>query len=120
MAPSHVVRWLLIFQVVVFLLASALHRDWLIAGYAHASAAVAESVIGAVLMIGAVATVVRPKSWRAIAIAVQAFALLGTLVGAAMIAIGIGPHSRADIVIHAVMLSALFLGLLAALRNRAS
>lgn len=47
----------------------------------------------------------------AIAPAALAFAFLGTLVGAFTIAVGIGPQTRADFVLHALLLLGLALGL---------
>jgi hypothetical protein len=58
----------------------------------------------------------RPSVTRSIGIAAQGFALLGTLVGVLTIAIGIGPQSAADGLLHIIMLATLFAGMLTALQ----
>jgi hypothetical protein len=55
------------------------------------------------LMTGLAASLVLPKRGRKIALAVQAIALLGMVVGAFIIAIGIGPQSIADYAFHFVV-----------------
>jgi len=103
-------------EAVIFALAALAHAGILLQGYEHWKAATAEGVIAAVLATGFLACLARPPATRSIGIAVQGFALLGTIVGAAMIAIGIGPQSAADIGLHVIMLATLFTGLAAALR----
>lgn len=51
-----------------------------------------------------------------IAIGVQSFALLGTMVGLLTIAIGVGPRTVLDLTLHTVMLLLLVSGLVAAVR----
>jgi hypothetical protein len=83
----------------------------LLTGYAHAKAATAETVIGLVLVVGLVATFVSPGASRTMAIAAQAFALLGTMVGLLTIAVGVGPRTAPDLVFHAAILAVLAFGL---------
>jgi hypothetical protein len=106
------------FEALLFLCASFVHRGILLGGYEHASAATAEGTIGLVLLLGLVAVHVRPRSARGIALGVQGFALLGTLVGVLMIAIGVGPQTRADHAFHLVLLVVLISGLAALFRSK--
>jgi hypothetical protein len=89
-------------------------------GFEHGRAAVAESVIAAVLSTGLVLTSIRPAATRGIGIAVQAFALLGTMVGLFTIAIGVGPRTVPDVVYHAAVIIVLAAGLIAAARDRSA
>jgi hypothetical protein len=75
-----------------------------------------ESVIGTVLALGLVICLLRPTATRATALAVQGFALLGTLVGVFTIAIGVGPQTLADKAFHGLLLVVLVAGLVAAWR----
>ena len=111
---------LLGFEVVLYLVPSLIHRELLIEGHQHAQAAIAETVISIVLLVGLIGTLIRPQQLRAIGLTVQAFALLGTLVGAAMIAIGVGPQSAMDLAIHALMLATLLFGIARFWRYRTS
>jgi hypothetical protein len=81
---------LLAFQAALFGAASLVHAGILLSGYEHSRAATAEGVIALVLLGGLVAGLIRPASARTVALAVQGLALLGTLVGAFTIAIGVG------------------------------
>jgi hypothetical protein len=65
----------------------------------------------AMVALGLLAGWVWPLRARAIAIGVEAFALLGTLVGAVTIAIGIGPRTVPDTVYHALLVLGLIAGL---------
>lgn len=111
MNPYGYLQGLLGFEVVLYLLPSLMHRGLLIPDHQHPQAAIAESVIAAILFVGLLGTLLRPRTIRAIGLAVQTIALLGTLVGATMIAIGVGPQSRLDIAIHTLMLATLLVGL---------
>jgi hypothetical protein len=101
-------------EVVLFVLASFAHRGILVAGYEHGKAAIAESVIAAVLAAGLIVCLVKPIATRTAALWVQCFALLGVCVGLLMIAIGVGPRTGPDLVLHALMLMTLIVGLLTA------
>ena len=106
------IRTLLIVQVALFAFAALTHFGMIGSSHRHPPAGTAESVIGTVLLIGLLSTWMTPSSIRSIAIAVQAFGLLGTLVGIATIIVGIGPRSMLDIVFHTSMTVALVTGLI--------
>jgi hypothetical protein len=109
---------ILLFEVILFALASLMHGGRLISGYEHMRAAIAEAVIAAVLAIGLLVSLARPASARRTSMFVQAFALLGVCVGLVTMAIGVGPRTKPDLALHAVMLITLILGFLVALRSR--
>jgi hypothetical protein len=110
------IRLFLLLEGASFVLAGLVHFGVLARGYEHGSAAIAESVIGAVLLIALGLTWALPASTRAVGIAAQGFGLLGTLVGAFTIAIGVGPRTMPDVVYHAAILLALAWGLIFAAR----
>src|SRR5438105_15603929 len=112
----HTVRLFLLIEGASFVVAGLVHFGVLARGYEHGSAAIAESVIGAVLLIALTLTWVLPAWTRTLGIAAQAFALLGTLVGAFTIAIGVGPRTVPDVIYHAATLLALAWGLVVAVR----
>lgn len=111
------IRLFLLLQGASFVVASLVHRGVLIEGYEHDKAAVAEAVIGAVLLGGLVLTWVREASTRTIGLSVQGFALLGTFVGLFTIAIGVGPRTAPDLAYHAAIVAALVWGLVVARRT---
>jgi hypothetical protein len=76
-------------------------------------------VIAAVLLAGLACSWLRPPWTRRAGLAVQGFALLGTLVGAFTIAIGIGPRTVPDIVYHVGLLIGLGWGLILTVRTGA-
>lgn len=110
--------WLIRFEILAFAAASLVHGGVLVDGYEHRAAHLAEAVIGVVLLAGLLIAGLRPR-WapRAIVLA-QGFALLGTLVGAFTMAIGVGPRTTLDVVYHVVMVALLAWGLRLALRWR--
>jgi hypothetical protein len=110
MAMTSLVRRLLTTEAAIFGVAALIHLGFVIDGYQHAKAATAESVIALVLIAGLVATAVAPSSSRAIGLGAQGFALLGTLVGLFTIAIGVGPRTAIDLLIHACMIGLLIFG----------
>ena len=112
------IRTFLLLESATFLSAAAFHLGVLLPGFAHGAAAIAESVIAAVLLGGLLATWIRPRAVRGIALAVQGFALVGTFVGLFTIAIGIGPRTVPDLVIHAAMVAELVAGLIVTARAR--
>lgn len=112
------IRTLLGVEAASFLLAATVHAGGLISGYEHQEAMIAESVIGAVLLGGLVMTWVRPRSMSSVAAGVQAFALLGTLVGIWTIIVGIGPRTIPDIVYHVAIVLVLIIGIWVAWRAR--
>lgn len=117
-STKQTMRALLGAEGISFLLAAAVHAGVLITGYEHREAMLAESVLGTVLLVGLAVTLVRPRSLFAVAAGVQAFALLGTLVGIWTIIVGIGPRTLPDVVYHVVIVVALVAGIVLAWRNR--
>jgi hypothetical protein len=113
----HVIRWYLSLEAAAFGGAAVVHAGVLVHGYEHSKAAAAESVIGLVLLLALFASVVATRSSRAIALASQSFALLGTLVGVFTIVIGIGPRSAFDIALHVGFVASLIAGLLLVARG---
>jgi hypothetical protein len=104
---SQITRVLLLVEGAAFALAGMVHSGMLINGYADRAASIAESTIATVLFLGSALTFVWPSRTRAISLVVQTFALLGTLLGAFVIAIGIGPRTVPDVVFHASILAVL-------------
>jgi hypothetical protein len=113
------VRLLLLVQTAVFLAAAFTHSGVLVSGYEHRQAATAESVIAAVLLLGWLASWLSPRRTRAAGLTAQAFALLGTIVGVIMVAIGVGPRTPLDIVYHLGMVVLLIFGLVVTSRSAA-
>jgi len=118
MHSASFIRPLLFFEGLAFALASAVHRGWFIPGYQHARAATPEGVIAAVLFAGLILTWVVPKRAWGIGVAVQAFAIVGTLAGVGFVLAGIGPQTVPDIVYHVAMLVVLIGGAIAFMRTR--
>ena len=109
---------ILLFEVILFALASLTHGGELFSGYEHTRAAIAEAVIAAVLALGLLVSLARPADARRTIMFVQVFALLGVCAGLVAIAVGAGPRTGPDLLLHAVMLSAVVAGFLVALRTR--
>ena len=114
---TRTIRLFLFFECVSFIAAALTHFGVLVNGYEHQKAGTAESVIGLVLLAGFVLTWIRPQLTRGIGLAVQGFALLGTLVGIFTIAIGVGPRTVPDIVYHVTIVIVLVSGLVVAARR---
>ena len=112
------IRGILVLEAAAFLAAALVHGGYLIAGYEHRQACVAEGIIAIVLLAGVACTWVRPEWTRSGGLAAQGFALLGTLVGAFTIAVGVGPRTAPDIVYHVVLLIVLGWGLAVTVRAR--
>ncbi len=110
------IRLFLLLEGLSFVLAGQVHYGTIVGGYEHPQAAIAESVIGSVLLAGLGLTWVWPERTREIGLATQGFALLGTLVGAFTIAVGVGPRTAPDIAYHLAILGALAWGLSVAVR----
>src|SRR5688572_12341455 len=110
------IRLFIFFEAAAFITAALTHFGVLVNGYGHQEAGIAETVIGSVLFVGLVLTWIRPWAARGIGLAVQGFALLGTLVGIFTIAIGVGPRTAPDIVYHIIIVIVLVSGLVMALR----
>lgn len=105
-------------EMALFAMASLVHAGILTPGFEHARATIAEGVLGAVLLLGLLALLIWPARGPIIALAVQGVALLGTLVGAFTIAVGVGPQTRGDAVFHVVLLLVLLTGILTTWRLR--
>lgn len=114
------VQVFLLVEAAGFGAAALVHAGLLAQGYEHREAAIAESVIAIVLTSGLAATVIAPVRSRAIGLAAQGFALLGTLVGIFTMAIGIGPQSAFDVALHAGFVALLITGLTVAARRAES
>lgn len=111
LAMTRLVRCFLSLEAAAFGAAALVHSGVLVRGYEHWKAATAEGAIGVVLLAGLAASVVTPRSSRAVGLAAQGFALFGTLVGIFTIAIGVGPQSTLDIALHVGFVAALTTGL---------
>lgn len=116
-SASEWIRTFMLVQAATFLLAATFHFGVLVQGYTAFQAAVPESIIASVLLMGLIATWIRPAAIRRIGLAAQGFALVGTFVGLFTIVIGIGPRTVPDIVIHAAMVAELVAGLTVAYRG---
>jgi hypothetical protein len=111
-----IIRLLLLVQVASFATAALIHFGFLLEGYRDQGAAVPESII-AIVLLGGLALSWTPGPWpRRAAIAAQVFALLGTLVGTTLIAIGVGPRTALDVAFHITFLAELIVGLTVTLR----
>jgi hypothetical protein len=110
------IRRFLLFEGASFAVAGLVHSGVLVDGYEHRQAAIAESLIAGVLLVGLGLTWVWAARTRPIGLAAQAFALLGTLVGVFTIAIGVGPRTAPDVAYHLAIVVALVCGLVVAAR----
>ncbi|MGR9393847.1 hypothetical protein ACU8OL_12725 [Rhizobium leguminosarum] len=109
---------LFLIEICLYATASLTHAGFVLEGHEHQQAMIAEAVISAVLLLGLISlNLDRPWS-RMAAISAQSFALLGTLVGAFTIAVGVGPRTTLDYITHAVMILLLVTGLAWLARNR--
>jgi hypothetical protein len=102
---------LLLLEAAAFFAASLVHSGYLVSGYEHRAARIAESVIAMVLLAGAACVWLRPAWIRKAGLAAQGFALLGTLAGVFTIVVGVGPRTVPDIVYHVVIVIVLAWGL---------
>ena len=112
------IRIFVVFEGITFAAAALTHFGVLMNGYEHRQAGIAESVIATVLFVGLILTLILHGATRGIALAVQGFALLGTLVGIVTIAIGIGPRTIPDITYHIAIVIVLVWGLVTTWRAR--
>lgn len=104
-------------EIALFACASLVHAGLLPFGEPHSRAATAEAIIAVILALGFATGLVRPSLARHAALVAQGLALLGTLVGAFTIAIGIGPQTGGDTIFHVVLVAVLVLGLWLAARS---
>jgi hypothetical protein len=110
------VRLLLGLEGLSFGLASLIHFGVLVGGHEHTGARVPEAIIAADLLLGAALTLAWTKKTGVIAGTVQLVALLGTLVGVAMIIAGFGPRTVPDVIYHTGILVVLAWGIAVSLR----
>ncbi len=113
------IRLFLLLEGASFASAALVHFGVLGEGYQHRKAGVAETVIATVLLAGLALTWLRRAWARGVGIAVQAFALLGTLVGVFTIAVGVGPRTIPDVAYHVAIVAVLVWGLVVVARHRA-
>ena len=112
------IRLFLVLEAALFLAAALIHSGHLVPGYEHRQARIAEGAIGIALLAGLACAWMRPAWTRQAGLAAQGFALLGTLIGAFTIAIGVGPRTAPDIIFHLGLLLVLAWGLAVAVRAR--
>jgi hypothetical protein len=112
---TRTIRLFLLLEGASFFLAALVHFGVIAAGYEDGAAGIAESVIGGVLLLGLALTWGMPSAARAIGLAAQGFALLGTMVGT-YLAFVVGPSTVPDRIYHVGILSALAWGLVVAAR----
>ena len=121
-APTATVlaRLFLLVEAATFVAAAAIHAGLLVEGHRHREAAIAETVI-AVILVAALTLGWMPRPWPVrLAVAAQAFALVGTLVGLFTIAVGVGPQTIPDVAYHLAILVVITAGLGAVSPARAS
>jgi uncharacterized protein YqgC (DUF456 family) len=113
-----IIRWIMIVESTAFIVAALTHFGFLFRGYAHQKAAIAETVIAAVLVFGVVASGSRPARTYGVELLTQSFALVGTLVGIFTIIVGVGPRTVPDIIYHAAIVIVLATGIGLTMRAR--
>ncbi len=106
-------QWWMVAAAIVLFVAAAIHFGAFGAAYAHERARIPETVIGIVLLAGALAASV-PGWGGSAAFVALVFGLLGVVLGIVLVFIGVGPHSTLDYALHALMLVLLVAGLFAA------
>ncbi|MGH9161449.1 MAG: hypothetical protein ACRD2X_15900 [Vicinamibacteraceae bacterium] len=97
---TRTIQLFLLSEGIIFFAAALVHAGSLLAGYEHREARIAEIVIALVLLAGLALSWIQPRWTRAAGLGVQAFALLGTLVGVFTIVIGVGPRTAPDVLYH--------------------
>jgi len=117
MTTQQMVRVILLIEAVAFLIAGAIHSGLFVFIDTHRQAAIAESIIGIVLLIGFGLSWVWSAQTRLIGLVAQTFAAFGTMVGLFTIAVGVGPRSVGDIVFHLAILAVLGWGIIVTARS---
>lgn len=107
------VRGLLLVEAVSLFVAAALHAGLVIPG-PFDDAAIYEATIALVVLAGLAVTYLRPAWTRGVALATQAFALLGAFVGLFAVVSALGPNSPLDVVYHVGLIGVLTAGLVVA------
>lgn len=113
-------RGLLATEAAAFAAAALVHSGVIIGGFEDPAAATAESIIGLVLVGGALLAWSRPSWTRRVALAVQGFALAGSLIGLYLAVRGVGPNTVPDLVFHVGIVVTLVVGLILAARPPSS
>jgi hypothetical protein len=108
---TQMIRLFLLVESATFFLAALIHMGFLIVGFAHRNASIAESVIAAVLFGGLLLTLFIREWARNVGIVVQSFALMGTLVGIFTIIVGVGPRTVPDVLYHIAIVLVLAVGI---------
>jgi hypothetical protein len=103
-------------EALAFFAAALVHSGYLVPGYRHGAARIAETVLALALLAGLALGMARPPLARTAGLAAQIFALLGTLVGIFTMIVGVGPQSTPDVIYHLVMVALLGWGLAAIAR----
>jgi hypothetical protein len=110
------IRRYLTVEALAFFAAALIHAGYLVPGYQHRAARIAETVLALALLAGLAVGMARPALARTAGLAAQCFALLGTLVGIFTMIVGVGPQSTPDVVYHLAMVALLGWGLAAIAR----
>ena len=87
------IRRYLTVEALAFFAAALVHSGYLVPGYQHRAARIAETVLALALVAGLAVGLARPALARTAGLAAQGFALLGTLVGIFTMIVGVGPQS---------------------------
>jgi hypothetical protein len=107
---------LMFVEAIAFFIASAIHSGALIDASVDPAANVAEGIIGAVLLLAAIVTTVRPSWTRVVGVLAQGFGLLGSLIGLYLAIRGVGPNTVPDVIFHVAIVAMLAIGVVAAFR----
>jgi hypothetical protein len=102
-------------EAAAFAAAALVHSGVIIGGFEDPAAATAESIIGLVLVGGAMLAWSRPTWTRRIAVSAQGFALAGSIIGL-YLNLAVGPGTVPDLVFHAGIVITLVIGLGLAVR----
>ncbi len=102
---------LMLVEAAMFAVAAVVHSGRVVAGFAHRRARIAETVIGLVLLAGALLSWVLPAQAGSVQLAAQGFALAGTTIGLFTVIVGVGPRTVPDVLYHVAMLAVLAAGL---------
>jgi hypothetical protein len=106
---TSIIQIFLAIQTAVFAFAAGAHFG-VVGNRDDPAAGTAESVIAIVLVTGLLLSLVNPALTRTYALAVQGFALLGTMVGFTLV-LTVGPTTAFDVTMHSLMLALLVSGL---------
>ncbi|HET6360633.1 MAG TPA: hypothetical protein VFH11_01090 [Gemmatimonadota bacterium] len=110
-SDRNTIRAFMLFEAATFALAALIHAGYLVEGYAHHEAHLAEAIIATVLLIAILVATLRPSTTRAAGLVGQGFALFATCVGIFTIAVGVGPRTVPDVAYHVAIVIVLLWGL---------